>query len=610
MTRAKVSRSKITRRAESRPRRTARGGGAAKRVARVDARSKADTRSKTDFGKRARAQVADRKSTTTRMDAWTNAHTLLGTYRDKRMHTFFMPDIVTDTEAINLWRSDDVCRKIVEARPKTAFRRGIRLKLQDKELAEACATDLEALELTQKFVTALCYRNAFGGGAIYPAVDDGASLTEELDENNIQKVHAFHVFEPRELTPVAWYDDINHPKFRQVKIWRFVPLNNYGIFQDGGYIHESRLIIFQGRKVSNQVQSFQRPGWGDSEFTGTYSIVRDFGTVWGHVGALVQDFAQGILRMNKFADLMKDAEGEAIVRARLAMFDFERSTMRMGVVDKEDEFSRQTTPMGGLSEILHDYALRVAAAVGIPVTLLFGMAPAGLNATGDNDVRAWYDEVAAWREQEVKPALEHAVRIYMKSREGATGGVEPEVWGTEFPPLWEPSEKEVADTRFTIAQTDKIYAVDIGGPTPEEIMESRWRGDTFSGEMVIDWKSRDAQKKAEEKAAREAQALEQSGMPTEDVQAQALNGAQVESMLSIVDKVTTKQMPRENGINALLAAFPTWDRARAEGIIPPEDFTPAPPAAKPNPFGGTPPESPPTPPPQNESPDLEEKQAA
>ncbi len=458
-----------------------------------------------------------------RFDSWTNFYTGMGTHRDKRTFSWFSPDIVTDTEALNLWRGDDICKRVIEGVPKTAFRRGFTLKVEDKELAEQVQSDLEDIDFVGHFVKACQYENAYGGAALFPVTDDIVPLEQPLDENNIGKIHALHLLEPRELTPIAWDTDLRSKTFRQPIVWRLMPIGGVGgLGSVTQYVHTSRLIIFPGRRVSNQIQAYQRPGWGDSNLTGIYPIIRDFGSAWGHAAALLEDFAQATLAMDGYAELMKENGGEAFVKARLQMLDMMRSTMRLMVVDAKDKYSRETTPMGGLSDLLHDFMLRVAAAAEQPVTVLFGMEPAGLAATGDNDVRGWYDTVAAWREHHVKPRLDRGLHLYFMSKEGATGGVEPDMWSTEFPALWEPTEKEVAETRFVIAQTDKIYAVDIQACTADDVAESRWKGDTFSPEMTINWERRAAQQKAADDMA--AQQLELEQAQAEAAKVAAANG--------------------------------------------------------------------------------------
>ncbi len=180
------------------------------------------------------------------------------------------------------------------------------------------------------------------------------------------------------------------------------------------------------------------------------------------------------------------------------MMDYMRSTLRSMVVGAGDDFQRTSTPVGGLEGLLQQFALRIAAAADMPVTVMFGMAPAGLNATGDNDIRGWYDKIASRREHHYRCRLEQIIRMYMLSKDGACKGVEPDQWSVEFPPLWEPSEKERAETRYIIAQTDQIY-FNIQAASSDDIAESRWKGDTYSSEMTIDWAERKKQQDLEAK---------------------------------------------------------------------------------------------------------------
>lgn len=448
-------------------------------------------------------------------DGWANIATAMGTSRDKRMSSFFMPDIVTDIEALNLWRSEDMCRTIIEELPNEAFRRNFTLKVDDKELAEQIQSELEDLNVTESFVKAAQFENAFGGAALYMVTNDAQETVEPLKEEQVTNLSALHLFEPRELWPSSWYTDITSPKFGTPETYRLRPLGAQSAFLSLNVeIHESRMIIFPGKKISRQIQPGQRYGWGDSALSSVYNVIRDYGGAWGSAAAILQDFAQGVYSLEGYAELMKDKEGQQLIKDRMSLFDLFRSTMRMAVIGSGDKFERQTTPIGGMSDLLHDFALRISAAARMPVTVLMGMAPAGLNATGDNDIRGWYDTISARREYHYKPRLERIIKIRMLSKDSATGGVEPKMWSTEFPPLWEPNESERATTRLAIAQTDQIY-YNIQSASSDDIAESRWKGDTFSAEMVIDWAKRKAQQAldAKNEAAQQKLALAAAKQP-------------------------------------------------------------------------------------------------
>ncbi len=439
-----------------------------------------------------------------RMDmGWTNIATAMGTHLDKVGQSFYRPSIVGDVEALGLWRSEGVCRRVIEAKPKQAFRRGFTLKMQDKALTEDAMSDLEELGVSEMFIHAACMENAAGGSAIFAVTNDTGALSEPLNYNAVD-LTAMHLLEPRELVPVAFYNDLRDPKWGKPETYRFMPLNGGSTVRAMvEVIHESRLIVFPGVKISRQTLPGQRWGWGDSALTGVYEAIQHLGNARGSAAHLLTDFAQGVLKLHDLGELLKEEGGEAAVMRRLQILDTMRSTMRSMVIDGQDDFSRTTTPVGGLADLLQQFCLFVAAVTGIPVTVLLGQAPAGLNATGDTDVRNWYDEVDAWRQHHIKCRLEQLIRLYFLSPDSATGGVEPDVWSVEFYPMWAPTDAEEAARRKTVAETDQIYEA-MGAATNTDVAESRWKGDSYSSEMVIDWAARDAQKKVEEEMAQEA----------------------------------------------------------------------------------------------------------
>lgn len=82
--------------------------------------------------------------------------------------------------------------------------------------------------------------------------------------------------------------------------------------------------------------------------------------------------------------------------------------------------------------------------------------------------------------------------------------------------------------------------------------------------------------------------VEDEGEATEDIQAQALNGAQIASLLEIITAVVTGQMPTEAAEAIIAVSFPLMTDAEVQKIIAPlESFKPTP-IEQPSPFGGPP----------------------
>ena len=75
------------------------------------------------------------------------------------------------------------------------------------------------------------------------------------------------------------------------------------------------------------------------------------------------------------------------------------------------------------------------------MTKLFGRSPAGLNSTGEGDLRNYYDYVDTLRENILRPILERLLPVVCMSAWGEV----PEELDIRFPPLWTPTAKEVAE---------------------------------------------------------------------------------------------------------------------------------------------------------------------
>lgn len=68
--------------------------------------------------------------------------------------------------------------------------------------------------------------------------------------------------------------------------------------------------------------------------------------------------------------------------------------------------------------------LDLSGASRIPVTKLFGRSPAGMNATGESDLRNYYDYVDTLREAKLRPILEKLLPVLAMSAWGAV----PDGW--------------------------------------------------------------------------------------------------------------------------------------------------------------------------------------
>jgi hypothetical protein len=170
-----------------------------------------------------------------------------------------------------------------------------------------------------------------------------------------------------------------------------------------------------------------------------------------------------------------------------------RSLTGITAMDVQDELVQQQINVSGLSDVLTSMQQRIAAATGIPAipaTLLFGKSPDGMNATGDSDIRLYYDQIKAEQTSKLVPALDRIYTLLLSEKSGPTKGSLPDKWTYDFNSLWLQTDKEKAEIRYIMAQADALY--NTGQViSPEEIATSRFKNG-FSVDTVLDSGYREA----------------------------------------------------------------------------------------------------------------------
>jgi phage-related protein (TIGR01555 family) len=446
-------------------------------------------------------------------DGWTNVYSGLGvTGRDKRLGAAFTADRLDEQTCEEMWLGDDICARIIEAQPEAELRQGFELVVSDttaaprpappvrldgkdgredngSELAQELMAHFDEREVTLNLTTARQYARAYGGSALLLGAQDGQSFDQPLNEGAIRSVPWLKVLRPRECWPARYYRTRESPKFGEVSHYR-VQRDTLGGGSSGMLeVHESRIIPFYGVVVSTRQRS-ARNSWGDSVLVRVLEKVSDFQAAFQAAGVLVQDFSQAVFKMAGLAELLMGGDDDVIIK-RAQSIDMSRSVARALLIDKDEDFERKATPITGLPELLDRLCIRIAAAARMPVTVLMGQSPAGMNATGASDIRNWYDQVAGERTRFLLPRHNRLLRVLMLAADAPTKGKEPKRWSVKYPPLWQMTEGEEADLRGKVATSDVAY-INAGVLLPEEVAVSRFGGDKWTMETQLDEKARAA----------------------------------------------------------------------------------------------------------------------
>lgn len=427
----------------------------------------------------------------TRLDGWSSALTGIGdANRDKRMSHSFQAPALSYEDIIELWRGDDIARRSIETVPSECMREGYELTITDEgrfdDLKDAVEQKLSELGVDEAIERAFCYERAFGGGAIWLGVKDGRPVEQPLDISRVTSLEWLKVLEPIELYPDEYYDNPAEPKFGEPKLYKLnTSMMTAGIGMTGSTvrqaqqlerrIHESRLIVFNGLKVSNYQRSAATvtgsPWWGDSLLISLIEVLRDFNVAWHGAGIIATDFAQPVLSMENLMGLV--AKQPEKVAARAAALEMQRSNARALLIDKNEEYERQSTSIAGLPDLLMQLSMRLSAALDMPLSLLMGNSPKGLGSDTENDVRFFYDRVKGIQKRKIGPVLRLFINIIMRTLRQR--GI-PKRWAVKFNPLWQLTDREKAEARLAQARVDSMY-IKMGALTYDEVRFSRFGGE-------------------------------------------------------------------------------------------------------------------------------------
>lgn len=479
-----------------------------------------------------------------RVDGWANVLTGVGTALGRRgrgSYEFQPAALLGDVFLENLYNSDAYAARICEAVPKHALRRGFKVKAGDAPLETAVLKAVTALHVVPRMREAWTWSRVFGGGAVVIGADDGLDPSLALDPKALRRVMFLTSVTSRELWPETWEKNPLDPRFGEPLTYR-LQRNGGGGGTDSSLVHHTRVIRFEGLPTTRNRRLMLR-GWGESYLQRVYDLLVEWNGAHTAVTDLVQQASVGVYKMKRLAELI-GSDPEGMLKKRMEALDMGRSVARSILLDAEGEdYQRvEVGALTGLPDLLDRYSLRLAGALEMPVSILLGRAPAGLNATGESDMRAWYDALDAEREMILKPAVERIVRLVLLSQAGPTSAREPEGWSVEFPPLWRMTPVEEADLRQKVATTDGIN-IDKGITTPEEVAVSRFRPEGWSMETEIDLGAR--------KAA--------SGIGGGDP-------AQADAVAAIVAKVAGREVPRETGL-AMLVQLLGAEASAAEELM-------------------------------------------
>lgn len=235
-------------------------------------------------------------------------------------------------------------------------------------------------------------------------------------------------------------------------------------FVMGDDVNSTRLLTLIGREVPDMLKpAYSFGGLSLSQMGRPY--VDNWLRARQSVSDLLHSFSVSGILTNMAAYQQDGVFNEQGFFDRLALFTNLRDNRGTMLLDKEtEEFFNVSTPLSTLDKLQAQAQEHLSSVWGIPLIVLLGITPSGLNASSDGEVRTFYAWVHAQQEDVFRDPLDYVLKIVQLS---LWGEIDPDIT-FDFVPLWQLTEKEQAEMREIEARTDIAY-MDAGVMDAEDV---------------------------------------------------------------------------------------------------------------------------------------------
>jgi phage-related protein (TIGR01555 family) len=414
------------------------------------------------------------------LDGLRNEATGIGTARSKLIYGEYTPEPLLDWVTLEaLFKDNDLARKIVMKPVDDALRAGFGLQRRnsspekDKDDADKLIKAYKKLMHDRlggdKLKRAAIAARLHGGGGLILGARGAGGWSRQLEDGEVTKIEYFSDWDRRTMTATTWYPDGSPATFR------YQPCGSKRNVKEI-VVHESRLLFFPGAMTTNDART-RNEDWDHSVLQAVFQTLKSFDQMFAATDAMFADASQAVFKLQGLIKSLAEADGQAAedAQTRLAIMDMLRSSTKAIVLeagsdegDPEESYEvveRQT--LGTLDKVIQQYYIRLAAAANMPLTVLLGMAPSGMDATGEMDLIFYFNTVDVYRQEALGPQILRIIKMLAKTELGEKGSEDENEWEIVWPELARPKPLDVA-TAENMAITSLVSLIQSQVATPEE----------------------------------------------------------------------------------------------------------------------------------------------
>ena len=227
----------------------------------------------------------------------------------------------------------------------------------------------------------------------------------------------------------------------------------------GMTVHHSRVLRFTGLDLPYYQRQVEQ-GWGESVVERIHDRLLAFDSASQGAAQLVFKAHLRTWKIPKLRELIA-AGGKLLdaVTKQVAVTRAYQSNEGLTLIDAEDSFDTHAYNFAGLDTVLLQFGQQLAGALETPLVRLFGQSPAGLNSSGESDLRTYYEGIGRKQETYLRRPLGVILDILCRSLLGAEP---PEGFNFTFRPLWQTSDRDKsAIARETTAAVVEAFTAGV-----------------------------------------------------------------------------------------------------------------------------------------------------
>lgn len=388
------------------------------------------------------------------LDAFENLCANIGTSQDKRSHSTYTEKYHFSRATLEAMYAENwLFGKGIDIIPDDMTREWRTLGSSiDPEMTKEFLTFEEDLSVGMKFNTAMKWARLYGGCGIILGIDEAqggpADTPLELDRLGKDCLTHITVIEAERLTwtGTTVINDPTSPHFDEPEFY-YVPGSDQRI-------HRSRVLPFYGIRLPYYPRRRQRLAyWGAPVIRRVFEAVSNVDMTTGASASLVSEASNDVIKYKGLTAFLASKGGEEKIRSRFALMKLLKSVNNVTLLDEEETFENHQQSFSGLGDLLDRFMAIVAGAFDVPVTRLIGTAAKGLNATGEGDLKNYYDNIRAAQTTDFSPNLRTLDKIMQRS----LWGQEQEDWSFTWDSLFQLSEEQLATVENVRADRDQKY---------------------------------------------------------------------------------------------------------------------------------------------------------